>query len=133
MKNFLIIAILSLFAFSCDFNDQPVLKNPNQEWDLSGYEKASDDLVAVSDSTYNYVLQPDGAFTKTVGKYTLNGTYKSSTIDGIQHFDFMYDVNKSLLIHSCLPDVEQFYVNNKGQMVGTWDACDGIRFYFNKK
>lgn len=137
MKNLVLIAIIALFTVSCDFNDQPENINRAQEWRLSAYEvlKSNDqsELVSVSDSTYNYTLEYDGKFVKTVGKHKLEGTYETSIIDGIEHFDFSYNVKNSLLIHSCLPDVEQFYINKQGQMVGTWEACDGVRFYFDKR
>ena len=136
MKQFSIIAVLTFLAFSCDFNDFPDIRNESQKWELAGYQvDDSGDFkyTSIKDSAYVYSMMPDGAFTKTVGEYKLEGTYKQSTSDGLTRYRFTYSTNNSLLIHSCEAGVEDYFINSRGQLTGTWDACDGPKLYFDKQ
>lgn len=136
MKKFSIFALLTILAFSCDFNEMPELRDESQKWALAGYQvDVSGDLkyTSIQDSAYVYSLLPDGRFTKTVGEYKLEGTYEESVSDGLTRFKFIYTTKNSLLVHSCTPNAEDYFINSQGQLTGTWDACDGPKLYFDKK
>ncbi|WP_373396271.1 hypothetical protein V8V91_16475 [Algoriphagus halophilus] len=136
MKQSLIFAFLALIAFACDFNDMPEPRDETQKWALAGYQvEVSGDLeyTNIQDSAYVYSLLPDGSFSKKVGEYELKGTYEESFSDGLKRYKFMYTSKNSLLIHSCATSSEDYFINSKGQLTGTWDACDGPKLYFNKQ
>ncbi len=136
MKQFSIFAVLTFLALSCNFNEMPEQRDESQKWALAGYQVGvSGDLkyTSIKDSAYVYSLLPDGSFTKTVGEYKLEGSYEKSVSDGLTRFKFLYNTTNSLLVHSCTPDAEDYFINSKGQLAGTWDACDGPKLYFDKK
>ncbi len=133
MKRAILFSLCAVFAFACDFNDQPAPRTAtSQEWTLSGYEEDSL-FVAVSDSTYIYTLNDDGTFNKKVGTFSLDGTFERSTTDGETLLTFDYKVSNSVIIHSCTPGKEEFFINESGQMEGTYDACNGIKLFFENK
>jgi len=136
MKNFSIFALLTFLAFSCDFNDVPELREESQKWALAGYQEdflGDMKYTSIQDSAYVYALLPDGSFTKTVGQFKLEGTFEESFSNGLTRFKFLYTTKNSLLVHSCIPDVEDYFINSKGQLTGTWDACDGPKLFFDKQ
>ena len=136
MKQFSIFALIALVAFSCDFNEMPELRDESQKWALAGYQvDISGDLeyTNIQDSAYVYALMPNGTFTKTVGDYKLEGKYEQSTSDGLTRYKFTYSATNSLLIHSCSSGTEDYFINSKGQLTGTWDECDGPKLYFDKQ
>ena len=136
MKQFSIFALLAFLTFACDFNDQPEPRDESQKWALAGYQVnvlGEMEYTSIQDSAYIYSMMPDGSFTKTVGEYTLQGTYEQSISEGLTHYKFQYSTKNSLLVHSCTTDAEDYFINSKGQLTGTWDECDGPKLYFDKQ
>lgn len=136
MKNLSIFSLLAIIAFSCNFSELPEYKDGNQKWALAGYQvdlEGDLEYTSIQDSAYVYTMMPDGTFTKTVGEYELSGTYEESFSDGLTKYRFQYGTQQSLLIHSCSTDFEDYFINSKGQLTGTWDSCDGPKLYFDKE
>ncbi|MEN2280685.1 hypothetical protein AAGF08_01005 [Algoriphagus sp. SE2] len=136
MKKFSIFALLTLMVLSCNFNEMPELREESQIWSLVGYQvniSGDKKYTSIQDSAYVYSLLPDGSFTKTVGDYEIEGSYEKGLEDGLTRFKFFYSTKNSLLIHSCMQDEEDYFINSQGQLTGTWDACDGPKLFFDKK
>lgn len=135
MKNLVLVLIIAVFTFSCDFNDQPVPRESVQKWVIAGYQKgglANSSYSIVRDSAYVYSLSSDGTFRKSIGKKWITGTYEERFEDGLKKFFFQYENADPQLIHSCKADQEEYFLNSQGQLTGTWDACDGSKLYFDK-
>lgn len=135
MKQLAIFALISFFAFSCDFNDEPNPLNTAELWKLSGYSNSSSKtpgVVAVQDSAFVYTLFATGDFTKKVGENELTGTFERGTLGDNTTITFNFATAKNLLIHSCSQGKEQYFIDGSGQMIGTWDSCDGTKLYFKK-
>lgn len=136
MKKISIFAFIAFVALSCNFNEIPELREESQNWVLAGYQvNISGDMkyTSIQDSAYVYSLLPDGSFTKTVGDFEIEGSYEKSFEDGLTRFKFLYTTKNSLLVHSCTVDSEDYFINSKGQLTGTWDACDGPKLYFDEQ
>jgi len=136
MKKLFLFSLVAIFAFSCDFNDQPEPRDEGQTWSLVGFqEKVDGDLVytAVQDSAYVYTLMPDGNFTKKIKNYTLEGTYEKKVVDNLTHYLFQYNTKNSVLIHSCDRDMEDYFINSDGHLAGTWDSCEGTKLFFRQR
>lgn len=136
MKNLIPFLILAVFVFSCDFNEQPEPRESVQKWVIAGYQQgnvANSSYISVRDSAYVYSLFSDGAFRKSIGKQVITGTYEQRFEDGLERVIFQYESQDSPLIHSCSSDQEEYFLNSKGQLTGTWDGCDGVKLYFDKK
>lgn len=136
MKQLFIFALISFFAFSCDFNDEPNPLNTAEQWKLAAYSNklsSTPGIVTVQDSAFVYTLFATGAFTKTVGKNELTGTFEKGTLGDRATITFNFATAKNLLIHSCMPGKEQYFIDGSGQMIGTWDTCDGSKLYFKKE
>jgi hypothetical protein len=136
MKQLFIFALISFFAFSCDFNDEPDPLNTAEQWKLAGYSipfSKIPGIVTVQDSAFVYTLFATGEFTKTVGKNELTGTFEKGTLADRTTITFNFLTPKNLLIHSCFQGKEQYFIDGSGQMIGTWDSCDGTKLYFNKE
>lgn len=135
MKQLFIFALISFFAFSCDFNDEPDPLNTAEQWKLAGYSipfSKTPGIVAVQDSAYVYTLFATGEFTKKVGNNELKGTFEKGTLGDRTTITFNFVTPKNLLIHSCFQGREQYFIDVTGQMIGTWDSCDGTKLFFRK-
>lgn len=135
MKKLSIFALISFFAFSCDFNDEPNPLNTAEQWKLAGYSNSvssNKGIVAVQDSAFVYTLFATGDFTKKVGNDELTGTFERGTLGDNTTITFNFVTPKNLLIHSCSQGKEQYFIDGSGQMIGTWDSCDGTKLYFKK-
>lgn len=136
MKNLIPFLILVVLAFSCDFNDYPDLVKEDQKWVIAGYQEGglqNPSYISVRDSAYVYSLSPEGTFRKSIGKQAISGTYEERFQDGLKRIIFQYESADPQLIHSCTIDQEEYFLNSKGQLTGTWDACDGAKLYFDKQ
>lgn len=136
MKNLIPFLILVVLALSCDFNDYPDLLEGNQKWVIAGYQSggvSNSSYISVRDSAYVYSLSSDGTFRKSIGKEMISGTYEKRFVDGLKRIIFHYGSLDAQLIHSCTSDQEEYFLNSKGQLTGTWDACDGAKLYFDKQ
>lgn len=136
MKQLVLLALISFFAFSCDFNDEPDPLNTAEQWKLAAYSNklsATPGIVTVQDSAFVYTLFSTGEFTKTVGQNELTGTFKRGVLGDSKTIAFTYETPKNLLIHSCSPGKEQYFIDASGQMIGTWDTCNGTKLYFAKE
>jgi len=136
MKNLILFLIFAVFAFSCDFNDYPEVRESDQKWVIAGYQKGEESnpsYITVRDSAYVYSLSSDGSFKKFIGNKRINGTYEERFEDGLVKFFFHYESADFDLIHSCTGDQEEYFLNSTGQLTGTWDACDGSKLYFDKQ
>lgn len=135
MKHLFIFALIGFFAFSCDFNDEPNPLSTAEKWILAGYSNSfssNKGFVAVQDSAFVYTLFVTGEFTKTVGKNELKGTFEKGTLGDRTTITFNFLTPKNLLIHSCFQGKEQYSIDGSGQMIGTWDSCDGTKLFFRK-
>lgn len=136
MKQLVLHAIISIFAFSCDFNDEPDPLNTAEQWKLAAYSNklsSTPGIVTVQDSAFVYTLFSTGEFTKTVGQNELSGTFEKGVLGGNTTITFNFATSKNLLIHSCTQGQEQYFIDGSGQMIGTWDTCDGSKLYFKKE
>ncbi len=136
MKHLILFLLLAVFAFSCDFNDYPDPVSGKQKWVIAGYQEggvSNPSYISIRDSAYVYSLSSDGTFRKSIGKQSISGTYEERFEDGLRKFIFQYESANAQLIHSCSNDQEQYFLNSKGQLTGTWDACDGAKLYFDKQ
>lgn len=136
MKNLIPFLILAVFAFSCDFNDDPEPRTGDQKWILAGYQDGrvpNPSYITIQDSSYTYALASDGTFRKSIGKQGIGGTYEERFEDGLRKFIFQFEDPDSALIHSCTNGRETYFLNSKGQLTGTWDACEGNKLYFNRQ
>lgn len=136
MKHLFIFALIAVFAFSCDFNDEPNPLSTAEEWKLAGYSNSfssNKGIVAVQDSAFVYTLFATGEFTKKVGNNELSGTFEKGTLGDRTTITFNFLTPKNLLIHSCFQGKEQYFIDGSGQMIGTWDSCDGTKLYFKKE
>lgn len=145
MKNSLWILFASLIFFSCEEFSNPDINELPQQWILKGYKSswvAQDDLTPITDSTYYYNLNVDGSFVKTIGKYSLTGTYDFYTYEGRNYVSLDYDEESFALseewgswglIHYCGQDHEIFTVLSSKTIHGNWGSCDGPILYFDRK
>jgi len=136
MKNLITFLIFAVFAFSCDFDEQPEPRESVQKWVIAGYQKggvSNPSYVTIQDSAYAYSLSSDGTFRKSIGEKSISGTYEEKFEEGLRKFHFQYENVDSELIHSCESDQEEYFLNSQGQLTGTWDACDGDKLYFDKQ
>lgn len=135
MKQFVLLALISIFAFSCDFNDEPDPLSTAEQWKLAAYSNklsSTPGIVSVQDSAFVYTLFSTGEFTKKVGNDELTGTFERGTLGDNTTITFNFVTPKNLLIHSCSQGKEQYFIDGSGQMIGTWDSCDGTKLYFKK-
>jgi len=135
MKQLFIFGLIAFLAFSCDFNDEPNPLSTAEEWKLAGYSNSfssNKGIVAVQDSAYVYTLFATGEFTKKVGNNELKGTFEKGTLGDRTTITFNFVTPKNLLIHSCFQGREQYFIDVTGQMIGTWDTCDGTKLFFRK-
>ncbi|MEB2783449.1 hypothetical protein [Algoriphagus persicinus] len=136
MKNLISFLILVVLALSCDFNDFPGLGKEDQKWVIAGYQQggvSNPSYVSIRDSAYVYTLSTDGTFRKSIGKQRIGGTYRERFEDGLRKFLFQYEKSDAHLIHSCDEEQEEYFLNSKGQLTGTWDVCNGSKLYFDKQ
>ena len=136
MKQLSIFALISFFACSCNFGDEPDPLKTAELWKLAGYSNpfsSTPGIVGVQDSAYVYTLFATGEFTKMVGKNEIKGTFEKGTLGDRTTVTFNFATPKNLLIHSCTQGKEQYYIDGSGQMIGTWDICDGAKLYFKKE
>lgn len=136
MKNLIFFLIFAVLAFSCDFNDYPEPRASNQKWVIAGYQAggvSNPSYVSIRDSAYVYNFSADGTFRKSIGNQGIGGTYEERFEDGLSKFILQYESADAQLIHSCTEDQEEYFLNSKGQLTGTWDACDGAKLYFEKQ
>ncbi len=135
MKQIFIFCLFAVFAFSCDFNDEPNPLSSAEQWKLAGYSNAfssTPGFVNVQDSAFVYTLFATGEFTKTVGNNELSGTFEKGKLGDNATITFNFATPKNILIHSCTQGKEQYFIDGTGQMIGTWDTCDGTKLYFKK-
>lgn len=136
MKHLFIFGLIAVFAFSCDFNDVPNPLSTAEEWKLAGYSNSfssNPGIVSVQDSAFVYTLFATGEFTKKVGNNELTGTFEKGILGDRTTITFNFLTPKNLLIHSCFQGKEQYFIDGSGQMIGTWDSCDGTKLYFKKE
>lgn len=136
MKYLITFLIFAVFAFSCDFDDQPVSGEHVQKWVIAGYQpgdNSNSNYITVRDSAFSYSLLPDGTVRKSMGNQAISGTYEERFEDGLRKFLFHYESGDVALIHGCNDAQEEYFLNSQGQLTGTWDACDGAKLYFNKQ
>ena len=94
MKNTLLALLLGMLLFSCQQNQNPDISDMPQEWTLIGYKSgwiAQEDITPIKDSVYNYRLETDGSFVKTIGQFRLTGTYDFRTFEDGQYVYLSYD------------------------------------------
>lgn len=147
MRRFLLLSLLITFLFSCQENEKPSVAEFPQKWVLTGYNSGwmpELGIIPVVDSLYYYELRKDGTFTKFIGEYELDGTYEKGK-DEIYNTDniiFQYDQETYLkdreseglwLIHNCGMDSEYFTFMDPNTIRGSWGACDGPNFYFERE
>lgn len=145
MKNVLFILFLSFILLSCNETENPDISEMPQEWVLVGYKSGwvpEMDMVSIKDSIYNYRLEADGSFVKTIGKYQLTGTYDFDTYEDRQYINLNYDeasiqLNEEYgswgLIHYCGQHYEPFLIVDSKTVRGSWSECDGPNLYFKRR
>lgn len=134
MKKYSIFALIAYLAFSCDFNEMTSPQDQSQKWNLVGYQEdvaGEMKYTSLQDSAYVYSLFPDGTFIKTVGENKLDGTYEQSFSEGLTRYTFKFAEDGDLLIHGCSSGSEEYFINSKGQLTGTWDSCDHPKLFFD--
>ena len=142
MKNTLLALLLGMLLFSCQQNQNPDISDMPQEWALIGYKSgwiAQEDITPIKDSVYNYRLETDGSFVKTIGQFRLTGTYDFRTFEDGQYVYLSYDEASIKLdeersrIHYCGQHYEPFLIIDSKTIRGSWSECDGPNLYFERK
>ncbi|SFU08301.1 hypothetical protein SAMN04489724_3796 [Algoriphagus locisalis] len=145
MKRYLLALLISCVLFSCEDSENPNILEMPQEWSLIGYKSswvADPPLIPITDSIYNYRLEKNGSFIKNLGIYRLTGTYEiDESTDDRTYISLIYDeasitLNEESgrnLIHYCGQNYEPFVVVDSKTISGSWGACDGPNFIFQRK